>query len=156
MAFAPFWAGEVVLIGHNPRPTASNGLLSAQRHLDGAVVLSISGEVDLANELSLRACLKTATEAGKHLVVVDLKDLRYIDLSGINALLDASRSVAHNGCSIVLAAVPPTAQRILQIVGLDQVIQTFSTVETAVANGSHDGQTRPRPGQHPSPTSTSP
>lgn len=141
----------MVLIDHKPRSTTLNGLLSGQRHLDGAVVLSISGEVDLANESSLRACLKTATEAGKHLVVVDLKDLRYIDLSGINALLDASRTFTHDGHSIVLAAVPPTAQRIFQILCLEQAIPVFLTVETAL-----DGKTKPGAGKQSTPAPTSP
>lgn len=140
---------------HNPHSTPSNnGLLSAQRHFDGAVVLSVSGEVDLASESSLRADLKMAIETGKQLVVVDMTALRYIELSGINALLDASRTVAHNGCSIVLAAVPPTAQRIFRILGLELTVPMFSTVEAAV--GSRNGHTKPTPGQQPPPASTSP
>lgn len=123
---------EVAFIDDNPHSTPSNGLLSTQRHLDGAVVFSISGDVDLANESSLRACLKTAMEAGKHLVVVDLKDLRYIDSSGIHALLDAHHIFARGRRSIVLAAVPPMVWRILKIVGLEQMIPVFPTVETAV------------------------
>ena len=132
----------MAVIDDNPHPTPSNGLLSTQRHLDGAVVFSISGDVDLANESSLRAQLKAAMEAGKHLVVVDLKALRYIDLSGIHALLDAHHTFARGRRSIVLAAVPPMVQRILKIVGLEQMIPVFSTVETAVEN-LHRGKSAP-------------
>lgn len=122
----------MALIEYNPRSTPSNGLHSTQRYLDGAVVLSISGEVDLANASSLRAQLKAAIETRKHLIVVDLKDLRYIDSCGIHALLDTHHAVARNGCSIALAAVPSMVQRIFKIVGLAQMIPVFPTVETAV------------------------
>lgn len=106
-------------------------LLSAQRHLDGALVLSVSGEVDLANVSSLREHLKTAIETAKNLVV-DLRDLRYIDSSGIAVLLEARRALARDGRSIALAAAPPMVQRILTIVRLEQVIPVFPTVEAAV------------------------
>ena len=119
-------------MAHNPHSTPSNGLLSTQWHLDGAVVLSVSGDVDLANEALLRAQLNAVIETGKHLIVVDLQDLRYIDSSGVHALLDANHTLAHDGRSIVLAAVPPMVRRILEIVGLEQMIPVFPTVETAV------------------------
>ena len=107
-------------------------LHSAQRHLDGAIVLSVQGEVDLANASSLRAQLTTAIETGTRLIIVDLGDLRYIDCSGIDALLDAHRTVIHDGQSIVVAVVPPMVQRVFEIIRLEEIISVFSTVEAAV------------------------
>lgn len=123
---------------HNPGSTKSDVLTSVQRRLDGAVVLSVSGEVDLANAPSLRAHLKTAIETAEHLVVVDLKDLKYIDSSGIKALLDAHSTFAHGGRPIVLAAVSPMVQRVLEILRLEQVIPVFPTVEKAVESFHRD------------------
>ena len=76
--------------------------------------------------------MKAVIGTGSILIVVDLKDLRYIDSSGIHALLDAYHTFAHDGRSIVLAAVPPMVRRIFEIVGLEQMIPVFPTVETAV------------------------
>ena len=122
----------MVVINHNSRRAGSDTLLAAQRHLNGALVLAVSGELDLANVPSLRARLKTATETAKNLVVVDLSGLRYIDLSGINALLEARRTFARGGRSIVLAAASPLVQRILEILGLERDLPVFLTVDTAV------------------------
>lgn len=117
---------------HDLRFPTSDALHFAQRHLDGVVVLSVHGEVDLANESSLRAQLRMAIETGAHLIVVDLMDLRYIDSCGIKALLDVHRSFTYDGRSMVLAGAPPMVQRVLDILHLEQVIPVFPRVETAV------------------------
>lgn len=116
---------------HNPCYTASNMLHCAQQCLDGVVVVSFSGEVDLANVSSFRVQLDTAAETAENLVL-DLRDLRYIDSSGIKALLDVHCALARGGRSILMAAVPPMMRRMLEIVGLKQVIPVFPTVEAAV------------------------
>ena len=125
-------------MAHNLSSPKSEVLASVRRHrIDGVVVLSVSGEVDLANAPSLRAHLKTAIETADF-VVVDLKDLKYIDSSGIKALLDAHGTFAPRGRSIVLAAVSPMVQRVWEILRLEQVIPVFPTVATAVESFHRD------------------
>lgn len=124
---------------HDSSAPKSEVLASVRRHrIDGVVVLSVSGEVDLANAPSLRAHLKAAIETAENLVVVNLKDLKYIDSSGIKALLDAHGTFAPRGRSIVLAAVSPMVQRVWEILRLEQVIPVFPTVATAVESFHRD------------------
>ena len=119
---------------HNTQAQASQTLRSVRTRLDGAIILSVQGEVDLANAASLRAELTSAIGTGTRLIVVDLTGLRYIDSSGINVLLDTHRAFAKDGCLMALAVVPSVIQRIFDIVGLEQLMPIYTTVATAVEN----------------------
>lgn len=119
-----------------PRELAPDELLLSERRVDGAIVLSIGGEVDLANVPSLRARLQKAAEAPLNLII-ELQSLRYIDSCGIKALLDVNRS-ARDGRQVVLAALSPMVRRTFEIVQVEQVIPVFPTVEAAVES-LHNG-----------------
>ena len=117
-------------------PAGSNwsDQLRVQRmDLDGAVCLALIGELDLASVTTLNAHLKSAAETEKHLIV-DMSGLRYIDSTGAKALLDAHRNLKQAGRRIVLAAVSPMTQRILNVLGVEQVLAVFATVEEALAS----------------------
>src|SRR5579864_1558295 len=66
-------------------------------------------------------------------VVVDLKELRYIDSSGINALLRARQRYTRTGQRIVLADVPSRIRRIFGIIAVEEIIPMFPTVDAALA-----------------------
>lgn len=127
---------------HITHSQASQTLQAVRTRLNGAIILSIRGEVDLANAASLRTELTSAFGTGTRLIVVDLTDLRYIDSSGINVLLDTHRAFAKDGSAIVLVVGSSMIQRTLKIVGLEELIPMYPTVETAVEN-LHHGKSAP-------------
>lgn len=124
---------------HIMHSQASQTLRSVRTRLNGATILSVQGEVDLANAASLRTELTSAIQTGTRLIVVDLTDLRYIDSSGINVLLDTHRAFAKDGSAIVLVVGSSMIQRTFKIVGLEQLMPMYPTVETAV-EGFHRGE----------------
>ncbi|HEV2439666.1 MAG TPA: STAS domain-containing protein [bacterium] len=113
------------------RESVSDTLRVARRQVDGALILSVAGEVDLANVASLASYLTAAAGAAERLVI-DLRDLRYIDSCGIKALLDARRFYARGGRAIVLAALTPSVRRTFEVLQVEQVVPVFPTVEAAV------------------------
>jgi anti-anti-sigma factor len=104
---------------------------------NGAVCLSVDGELDLASVASFVGYLARAGDGGRD-VIVDLKELRYIDSSGINALLRARQRYTLTGQRIVLADVPSRIRRILGIIAAEEIIPMFPTVDAALA-GIRDG-----------------
>lgn len=101
--------------------------------LERAVCLAIAGELDLASVPTLTHHLRAAAETEKHLIV-DMSGLRYIDSTGAKALLEAHRRLTQRGRRIVLAAVSPMAKRILAVLGVEQVLPVYPTVDEAVAS----------------------
>ena len=113
------------------------GLTCKEQPFAEALCLSVTGELDLASVPAFLGCLRRASEAAEN-VIVDLHGLRYIDSSGINALLDAHQRFTRTGRRIVLAAPSPMMERILKVVSLEQVLPIFPTVDAA-RKGLRDG-----------------
>jgi stage II sporulation protein AA (anti-sigma F factor antagonist) len=75
-------------------------------------------------------------------LILDLRGLRYLDSSGINALFDAHRALAPSGRRIALVGLSPNIRRIPSVLDLEDLMPTFPSVEEALAylrsgRGSH-------------------
>jgi anti-anti-sigma factor len=68
-----------------------------------AIILHLSGEVDLATVPKVSSTLKILAEGGYD-VIVDLNCLRYIDSTGFKAILDANSLFLRKAQRLVLSA----------------------------------------------------
>ncbi|HKX17706.1 MAG TPA: STAS domain-containing protein [bacterium] len=80
------------------------GLTCTQQYWDGSEVLAVAGDLDLATLSAFRAGLKSATDATENLIL-DFSRLRYMDSTGIHALLDVCQKLTLAGRRMALAAV---------------------------------------------------
>jgi anti-anti-sigma factor len=81
----------------------------------GRLVLTVSGEIDLANVGQLEAALDgLIARSDGHPLVIDAHGLTYIDSSGIRALMRAQRRYDH-GTRIELRNVAPAVRRVLEL-----------------------------------------
>ena len=65
-------------------------------------------------------------------MIIDLTDVKYIDSSGLSALLVGNRVFVENNGVCILAAVSDHAMKLIKISQLDKVLQIMPTVEEAV------------------------
>jgi anti-sigma B factor antagonist len=108
--------------------------ISSDRGPDGANVVHVSGEVDIAHEEELRSELQQAVSADSSGIVVDLTDCEFIDSSAIRALLVSREAQAEHGePGLAVAASSDQILRILSVMGIDKVIPVSPTVEQAAA-----------------------
>jgi anti-sigma B factor antagonist len=98
----------------------------------GHVIVSLEGEVDLRHSPTLRKTLMDLMLDGRS-VVVDLGQVAYMDSSGIAGLVEAYQMTRRNGGRFVLAAVSPSALRVLQLARLDKVFTLCDSVDAALA-----------------------
>ncbi|BCJ70326.1 STAS domain-containing protein [Polymorphospora rubra] len=90
---------------------------------DGRVVLSVTGEVDIATSGELdRTLANVLHRPSVHRIEVDLAGLRFLDASGILALLRGSDRARRRGCQLLLTNVTPGVRRVLQITGASSVL----------------------------------
>jgi anti-anti-sigma factor len=124
-----------------PLPTirGGEGLTGGQsfrcrpQHLNGSVAcLSLSGELDLATVATFRAHLSAVHDAAG--LILDLRDLRYIDSSGINTLLDIHRAFAPSRRRIALFGASPNVRRILSVLHLEDLMPVFVTLDEALGH----------------------
>src|SRR4051812_15061217 len=89
---------------------------------DGAVVVVASGEVDLATSPQLRAAL-TADEAQAATIVLDLREVSFIDSSGLGVIVGQQKRSQEDGHSFSVAVNRSSAvQRILDLSGLIKIL----------------------------------
>ena len=93
---------------------------------DGAVVVVASGEIDLATSPQLRDAL-TAPDAQASTVVLDLRQVTFIDSSGLGVIVGQQKRSQEDGHQFVVAVDRASAvQRILDLSGLIKILDVVS------------------------------
>ena len=111
----------------------SNDRFAATWSGQTAVVAAVR-EIDLTNAESLRDALLSALNSGALGLVVDMTATTFIDSAGVTALVRASRRAAATEATVRVAATAPTVLRVLNLVGIDQLIEVYPSVTEAVAS----------------------
>ena len=102
------------------------------KNVNGAAVVSLSGDVDLQTSPLVRQKLLESLESNTR-VVVDLSAVNYIDSSGVASLVEAFQVSRKKGASFALASVSSAAMRVLSLARLDKVFTIHPSVEVATA-----------------------
>jgi anti-sigma B factor antagonist len=98
---------------------------------NGAVVITLAGELDLYNADEVRAAFVQALDDGATILVVDMTAVEFMDSTALGVLVEA-RSKLENG-GLRLAAPQLGARRTLQVSGLDRHLPVHDSVEDALA-----------------------
>jgi anti-anti-sigma factor len=88
---------------------------------DGRAVVTIRGELDLATAPELETALLERLDAGQE-VVLDLRELQFMDSSGLRVLVTAHARAADGGprFAIVRPLAGTEVAKILEIAGVQQ------------------------------------
>jgi anti-sigma B factor antagonist len=98
---------------------------------DGAVVVSLTGELDLYNAEEVRSALLEACAGEPEVLVVDLGEVTFIDSTALGMLIEArSRMADRKGFR--LAAPGIETRRALEVSGLDRHFVVHDTVPEAL------------------------
>lgn len=100
---------------------------------DGAVVVRLSGELDLYNAHQVREALLACCDETPSRLVVDLSDVEFVDSTILGVLVEA-RSRMEEKETFALAAPGPETRRALEVSGLDKHFAVHATVEEALAS----------------------
>jgi anti-anti-sigma factor len=101
--------------------------------VDGVTVVSVKGEVDIANVDELRQCLERATQKRDRGVVIDLTAAAYFDSRTIALLADVATKIrVHRQRVAVVAPKEGFAARILQIAGLPLIVPAYPSRSEAL------------------------
>ena len=90
---------------------------------DGRVVVVIRGELDLATAPDLEAAIKSRLDDGQD-VVVDLRELEFMDSTGLRVLVAAHGRVEGTEQRFLIVRPLPGAsiERILAVAGVERVL----------------------------------
>ena len=96
-----------------------------------ALVLSLTGELDLYTAPALREALRGAVERSPARLVVDLGGVTFIDSTALGALVEARSRLARDD-AFALAAPGLEVRRALEVSGLDRHFSVHERIETAI------------------------
>jgi anti-sigma B factor antagonist len=121
---------------------------------DGAVrwvgphaVVALPAEIDAANADKISHELLSALGLGAAVVVIDMSATTFCDSAGVQAIITAYRHAAANGTQLRLVAT--TMLRILALVGADQLVPIYPTLDAALADAPPAQASMPDPGYEP-------
>lgn len=99
---------------------------------NGAVVIHLTGELDLYNAPQLRNSLFDLCAEQPERIVVDLGRVDFVDSTALGVLIEARTKLARRQ-SFLLASPGLETHRALTISGLDRHLAVHDTVESALA-----------------------
>jgi len=94
-------------------------------------LVSVSGELDAFVESDLRDALGAAAALGSQTVVVDLSGVSFMDSTASGVLVAEAKRLWREGGHLVLVSNGHRASRVLEVSGIDQVLQVYSTLHAA-------------------------
>lgn len=99
-------------------------------HKDGeAAVVAVSGELDLASGPELEAELDQLSGPTTPLVIIDLRQLDFMDSTGLSILVRAHQRLAGEGCELGLVRGSQQVQRLLDLTGVAERLRVADTPE---------------------------
>jgi|SRR6476469_6536489 len=92
---------------------------------DGQPILTMTGDVDIANEQDWRRRGNELLDTHPDLtdLVIDMGGVSFLDSRGMAVLIHLHGKTAARGGKLTLLAVPPRVAKALSVAGLDQVFQ---------------------------------
>ncbi len=105
---------------------------------EGVVVLEIKGQINFQNTQTLfKAILEIESKARKALIL-DLKEMEYIDGFGLSALVQVSKKISIMGSKLLLVEVNNETKHILRKTKFERWFDIFETREEAVKSLGFD------------------
>ncbi|NUQ84794.1 MAG: STAS domain-containing protein [Anaerolineales bacterium] len=98
-----------------------------------AAVVTISGRVDSVSAAALDEQLSKIAHENNRLAL-DLSDVTYLSSAGVRAIVKTLQSAEKSGGGVVLANVSDAVRRVLETVGMMQMLRVFPSVEEAVGS----------------------
>jgi anti-sigma B factor antagonist len=95
------------------------------------MIFKLRGSLDLATAPTVRAALSEAADEDGHHLIVDLRQLEFLDSTGLGVLIGAHRRATERGGSFRLIVHDGPISRLLNITGLVTVFAVYHSLEDA-------------------------
>ena len=110
--------------------------MSVSVRQDGSVtVLTVDGDLVIGDpEALFKKTVARLLEEGHARLLVDLSAVRFLDSSGLGALVRAMTTSQSEGGQTKLVGVGPQVRKLLEMTKLDSVFEMYEDLETAAAS----------------------
>jgi anti-anti-sigma factor len=103
------------------------------RRETGRAIVALDGELDMASAELLRQAVDREDLLGETLIVLDLQQLRFIDSTGLRAILAALERCRARGQELAITPGSQQVQRLLSVTGVAEHLPTVAAPGEIVA-----------------------
>ena len=93
------------------------------RRPDGGISFVLSGDLDLSTLEQLQTALDASLDGKPELVVFDLRELTFLDSSGLRVILSVHSSQREQGGRLVLVQGPRRVHRVLELTRANEELE---------------------------------
>jgi anti-anti-sigma factor len=116
-------------------------LIAQVESRNGVTSIALSGELDMASVPLVREHLSRAEVDGVEVIMLDIRDLTFVDSSGLHAFLQARERSRLNGHRFLLIGATASVRRLCELTDTQFLLddQDSSKVIGRFTGGSHRG-----------------
>jgi anti-sigma B factor antagonist len=93
------------------------------------VVVTLAGELDMANAPLLQKAVESKDLAGSKTIVLDLQGLTFLDSTGLRIILAAREQCWRRGQEFAVTPGSQQVQRLLSVTGVGEHLRTISSAD---------------------------
>ena len=95
---------------------------------DGLVRLQLKGELDLSTVSKVEEELRRAESEAPSLLVIDLRELTFLDSTGLRCVITADQRARDAGRRLAIVKGPESVQRVFSITRVDERLEMVDDV----------------------------
>ena len=92
-------------------------------------MIAMSGELDLASSPALQEELDRIASSQSQLLIIDLRELDFMDSTGLSVLVRAHQRAEEQGRQVAMVKGPQQVQRLLSLTGVGDKLTLVDTPE---------------------------
>jgi len=100
--------------------------------VQGAWVITIVGELDIATSPRVRELLSDAARDEERPLVIDLTGCDFVDSTGLATLLHGAKPAQNGESNVALVCVGGEVRKLLELTAIDMTISVYETLESAI------------------------
>src|SRR3954453_2277948 len=112
---------------------APEQLTIESRQESDRVVLTMTGELDMANAPLLQGAMESPQLAETKTVVLDLQGLTFLDSTGLRIILAAREQCWRRGQEFAVTPGSQQVQRLLSVTGVGEHLRTLASADEVLA-----------------------
>jgi anti-anti-sigma factor len=97
-------------------------------------IIAVSGELDLASSPALQEELDRASASDAEMLIIDLRELDFMDSTGLSVLVRAHQRAEEQGRRLAMVKGPQQVQRLLSLTGVADRMTVVDRPEELLAD----------------------
>ena len=100
----------------------------------GIIIIACPTQLTVNNSDELKNIFDEFIAAGKYKFVVDLTKTKYVDSSGLGAIVSRIANTRSNNGDVRIATVTPLIKTLLDVTNLNKILKCFDDVSKAISD----------------------